>query len=353
VYATNREDPVRGVVRFFRQIDHPVLEDVSVDFGSLPVSHVHPSPMPDLFLSRPLVVHGRYELGGQGRIVVRGYADGRKVEIPVEARLPEEAHGNAALGSLWARAEIHDLLADLAYRKMAGLSFNEPATTEAVTGLGLAHRLVTPYTSFVAVDRSRTVGNGSPMTVNQPVEVPEDVDGDLAGVVRSAGLLSAMSGMGGLGLMQGNAVGSAMGFGGLGLAGRGSGGGGHGLGVTFGTTGRAQGRVDVQSVANEAVVSGSLDQELIRQLIRRNQGQVRYCYELALQKDPKLAGRLAVRFVIQADGKVKEAKVVENTLADPLVGQCVAARMLSWTFPAPKAGGEVVVTYPFKFATTQ
>lgn len=343
VYASNREDPVRGVVRFFRQVDHPVLEDVSVDFGALSVAHVHPSPMPDLFLSRPLVVHGQYELGGKGRVVVRGYADGKKVEIPIDVELPDQAHGSAALGSLWARAEIHDQLADLTYRKMAGLVFNEAATRETVTGLGVAHRLVTPYTSFVAVDRSRVVGNGSPMTLNQPVEVPEDVDANRAGAVRSAGL------MGVLGVM-GNSVGDAAGFGGLGLSGKGSGGGGSSYGI--GAAGR--GAVMSPSVSMSAAeVMGSLDKNLIRQVIKRNLGQVRYCYEQALQKNPKLAGRVVVRFVVQEDGSVKEAKIVENGLGDASVGECIAVRFRSWKFPAVKGGGEVVVTYPFTFAPAQ
>ncbi|MGC4121766.1 MAG: VIT domain-containing protein [Myxococcales bacterium] len=344
-YATNREDPVRGVVRFFRKIDHPVLEDVSIDFGALPVTHVHPSPMPDLFLSRPLIVHGRYELGGKGRIVVRGYSDGHKVEIPVEAQLPDQAHGNEALANLWARAEIHDLLADLAYRRMAGLSINEAATQEAVTGLGLAHRLVTPYTSFVAVDRSRTVGNGSPMTVNQPVEVPEDVDANLAGAVQSAGLLGA------LGAGQGVVFGGAKGLGGLGLVGTGSGGGGRG-GTVHGYGTASLGKSASAIVMEPATVTGSLDANLIREIIRRHLGQVRYCYELSLQTHPNLAGRLVVRFVIGEDGHVKDAKIVKSSLADPKVGECIASRVKVWLFP-PAKGGEVVVTYPFVFKLAQ
>jgi Ca-activated chloride channel family protein len=369
VYASNREDPVRGVVRFFRLIDHPVLEDVSIDWGSLHVSQVHPSPMPDLFLSRPLIVHARYELGGSGRVVVRGYADGRKVEIPLEVKLPAEPHGSSALASLWARAEIHDLLADLAFKQMSGAEAHEAAVKETVTGLGIEHRLVTPYTSFVAVDRSRVVGNGAPATVNQPVEVPEDVDGQMAGAMEGrmgkgvvTGALGPMgttfgSGTGGGGsasggTLFGSAIGDAGGFGGLGV--RGMGGGAPKAVDVPGSVNPAD-RSSVRSssvgISNDAaVVMGSLDKDLIRQVIRRNVGQVRYCYESQLMTNPKLAGKVVVRFVISATGEVTEAKVVETTMKDATFEACLLARVKSWRFPAAKGGGVVVVTYPFTFS---
>jgi TonB family protein len=351
-------------------IDHPVLEDVSIDWGGLSATHVHPSPMSDLFLSRPLIVHGKYELPGSGRVVVRGYADGRKVEIPVQVQLPAEMHGSSAIATLWARAEIGDQLAGLAFRQMSGANANEAAVKETVTGLGIAHRVVTPYTSFVAVDRSRVVGNGAPVTVNQPVEVPEDTDAERSGAVRAQlanavmlqkmGMGSASGGLGGnlkgsIGNLMGSQVGDAQGFGGLGLRGTGAGGGGVGYGLGAATKG-AEGKMGRLSatpssaiMSSEAVVEGSLDGELIRKVIQRNLAQVKYCYQLALQANPKLAGRIVVRFTIGANGSVRKAEIVGGTLREAVFEQCLLTRVRSWLFPSPKGGAEVVVTYPFVF----
>jgi hypothetical protein len=41
-----------------------------------------------------------------------------------------------------------------------------------ITDLAVEFRLVSQFTAFVAVDESRVVGNGQPLRVMQPVEVP-------------------------------------------------------------------------------------------------------------------------------------------------------------------------------------
>lgn len=352
VYASNREDPVRGVVRFFRLVDHPILEDVSVDWGGLPVAHVHPSPMPDLLLSRPLILHGRYEAAAKGRVVVRGYAGGKKVELPLRVALPGERHGSPSLASLWARAQIGDLLADLAFRKMSGRSVNEAAVEETVTGLGLAHRLVSPYTSFVAVDRSRRVGSGEPMQVAQPVEVPEDVDpvmsGAWAGQAGRSGLLGFRgtgAGGAGYGVFLGGASGVAAGDGLVlgGLRSKGSEG------------GREAAPPRPTGSVSEAgpTIAGPGDPRIIHAVVKRHRNQLRYCYEIELQRDPKLAGTLVLRLVIAADGSVREARIVGSALRSPALEACLLTRARRWKFPTPVGGGEVTVSYPLTFKVDQ
>jgi MYXO-CTERM domain-containing protein len=52
---------------------------------------------------------------------------------------------------------------------------------QRITQLGLRFKLVTPFTSFVAVDDSRGGGDGDPRRVVQPAERSEGVDLDMAG----------------------------------------------------------------------------------------------------------------------------------------------------------------------------
>jgi MYXO-CTERM domain-containing protein len=66
---------------------------------------------------------------------------------------------------------VADLLEDV-------MAEGNRAAVEQVTQLGLEHRLVTPYTSLVAVDRSRVVSSGGPTTVLVPQEQPEGVPFD-------------------------------------------------------------------------------------------------------------------------------------------------------------------------------
>ncbi|MBI5547321.1 MAG: adventurous gliding motility protein GltG [Deltaproteobacteria bacterium] len=217
---------------------------------------------------------------------------------------------------------------------------------------------------------------------------PKAIDINAKDLVKNSGLLKTIgAGMGGGGLstifgqgglggdikgavgnMFGSRVGDAGGFGGLGLKGTGTGGGGMGntIGIGgIGTKGRGGGlsgygtgvanldpkkKVDVGISSEDSVVQGSLDKELIRQVIRRNIGQIRYCYENELSSKPNLAGKIAVRFVIAPNGDVQSAKVAEgSTLNEANLSECIAVRVRSWKFPSPKGGGAVIVTYPFVF----
>ncbi|PTL82544.1 adventurous gliding motility protein GltG [Vitiosangium sp. GDMCC 1.1324] len=170
-----------------------------------------------------------------------------------------------------------------------------------------------------------------------------------------------------MGNMFGAKGGAAGGFGGLGLRGGGGGGGGGGetVGIgAVGTKGRGGGMggygsavgglggkqsVDVGIAAEDATVTGSLDKELIRQVIQRNKGQIRFCYESLLNRFPKLGGKVSIRFTIASEGNVVTSSVAQSTAGNAELEQCVAGRVRTWSFPKPKGGGSVVVTYPFIF----
>jgi TonB family protein len=98
----------------------------------------------------------------------------------------------------------------------------------------------------------------------------------------------------------------------------------------------------------KASVSGSLDKDIIRRIIRAHINEVRSCYNAGLTKDPALAGKLVVRFELGADGKVTSAEIVDDQLGDATVGACVAKALRRWTFP--KSEGGIVVSYPFEFS---
>jgi TonB family protein len=155
-------------------------------------------------------------------------------------------------------------------------------------------------------------------------------------------------GMGGLGLRGtgsgGGGVGDTIGIGGIGTKGRGGGTGSYGSGI--GVLGGKK-SVDIGITSSEPLVMGSLDKELIRQVIRSHIGQIRYCYESQLTRFPKLNGKVAVNFVISANGTVASSRVAQSTVDNAELETCVAGRVRTWVFPKPKGGGVVIVTYPF------
>ncbi len=166
------------------------------------------------------------------------------------------------------------------------------------------------------------------------------------------------------GLKGGAAMGDAQGVGGLGSRGTGTGGGGTALGIGgLGTQGTGRGAggsggIDLggrgksitKVIPGKTTVVGGLDKDVIAKVIRRHQGEIKYCYESELNKDPSLAGKVAVAFTIDPTGAVSDATVSETTLNNSKAEQCMLSRIRRWKFPEPKGGGVVSVTYPWLFS---
>jgi Ca-activated chloride channel family protein len=172
-YVGLKDDGSAAARRFHERVRNPLLTEISLDAGNLPVSDVYPKRIPDLFSAKPVVVTGRYTSAARGTIRLTGKLGGRDFsrEIAVNLQASEPRHD--VLASLWARARIDDLMA----QDYAGIQQGtpRPELREAVTQLGLDHRLMTQFTSFVAVEEMRVTEGGQPRTVEVPVEMPEGV----------------------------------------------------------------------------------------------------------------------------------------------------------------------------------
>jgi hypothetical protein len=160
------------VDQLFAAIDSPVLVDVAVDWNSLPVVDAYPQRLPDLFAGQTINLVARYTKPANGTAYVTGRIGARRVRMAVRVNLPAAETAHEALGPTWARWKIADL--SDALRNAAGTS-DTNAIEKEITDVAMAHRLVSQYTSFVAVDESRIVSDGRPVRVMQPVELPEGV----------------------------------------------------------------------------------------------------------------------------------------------------------------------------------
>jgi len=103
----------------------------------------------------------------------------------------------------------------------------------------------------------------------------------------------------------------------------------------------------------KAEVSPGLDRDIVRRITHAHINEVRYCYDIGLASDPKLAGAVVIEFEITATGKVGRSKVerddLESSEAD--VGACIAKAVRRWTFPKPMGGRSVTVVYPFQLSS--
>ncbi|MFP4596709.1 MAG: TonB family protein [Persicimonas sp.] len=97
-------------------------------------------------------------------------------------------------------------------------------------------------------------------------------------------------------------------------------------------------------------VGGSLDEEIIRRVVRQHRRQIAYCYEKELQKDKALEGRVKVHFTIAPGGDVVSATIGESSMNNRAVESCMTNKIRHWVFPAPDEPGLVTVKYPFNFS---
>jgi len=169
------EDAERAADELALRLESPVLTDVEIEWGDAPVSDVFPRAIPDLFLGQTVRVMGRYGSGGVHRVTVHGRIGGRPVQLPLDLELPTaSAHeGGDALPIVWARSQIEDKMID--YIDPAVDAPQREALQEQVTRLGIEHRLVTRWTSFVAVARTIVNPGGHGSEVDVPVPQAEGV----------------------------------------------------------------------------------------------------------------------------------------------------------------------------------
>ncbi len=134
-----------------------------------------------------------------------------------------------------------------------------------------------------------------------------------------------------------------------GIATKGVGGGASNIGEGTALTGGRVGQGDVALIDDETVIDGGLDKDVIAEIIKKNIGQVRECYERQLSANRDLYGKVLVKFVINSQGGVIEPKVENSTMKSSMVEGCMLRRLSNWKFPQPKGGTMVKVSYPFLF----
>src|SRR5262249_51597641 len=160
------------------------------DFEGLDVTEVEPQALADVWAERPLVIHARYRKAGTGTVVLRGFAQGRPYEQRLAVTLPEREDAHAAIASLWARARVDAIMDEDLGAQQRG---DVPAERrERIVQLALAHRLLTQFTSFVAVEERVVNEGGRQRTVTVPVEMPDGVR--YAGAVGETGAVAAAEG---------------------------------------------------------------------------------------------------------------------------------------------------------------
>ena len=173
-YVLNDSEAPSAAERFYERVHTPVLTDISIDWGGLPVVDVMPAKPLDLFTAKPLVITGRYTNPAVGTIKLRGKQAGKPFERAIRVNLPAQELGNQSLAQLWARTKISEIMT----QDWNGLQNGSPRqdVRDQITQLGLDYRLMTQFTSFVAVEEQTVVEGGQTRTIQVPVELAHGLD---------------------------------------------------------------------------------------------------------------------------------------------------------------------------------
>ena len=128
----------------FAKLEAPVLKGLEVRWPEGVQVEAWPARLPDLYAGEPVVIAAALDkLHGEVRLT--GERDARRWEAQIALARNAPAQG---IGGLWAREKVSALMASL----RDGAS--EAEVRARVIELATAHRLVTRYTSFVAVDKT-------------------------------------------------------------------------------------------------------------------------------------------------------------------------------------------------------
>src|SRR5690606_12886064 len=126
-------------------------------------AETYPARIPDLYLGEPLLLAAELT-AVKGTATTGGRMAGKSWRRQLALKTPTEAPG---IASVAARAKTGDLLVS----RNAGAA--EEKVRSAVLQVALAHGLVSPYTAFIAVDKTpRQATAQAPRTVPIPTARP-------------------------------------------------------------------------------------------------------------------------------------------------------------------------------------
>jgi Ca-activated chloride channel family protein len=311
-------DAAKQAARFRTYIANPVLTDIEVSFEGFKAYGTEPAKLPDLFARRPITMLGKYKGKPSGAIVVKGKTAAGAYESRIELKEAQASPDNAALRLLWARQRIMGLV------DFSRVTRKNQAVVKEVTALGLKYSLMSPYTSFVAVDKIKRA-DGKLVTVKQPLPLPQGVS-DLAvgGRGRSMAMGSMMPAPGAAGHYR------------------------HGMVMAKKLRGPAQRLAREEDHATAKPVAavtvkiksihteGALAPAAVRKVLKTELARLARCCQDAVKRGLQLPADITLVFKVGTDGKVMGKPLGKPPLADQGFENCLAATFQTLQFPKTK-----------------
>ncbi|HEV2799052.1 MAG TPA: VIT and VWA domain-containing protein [Pyrinomonadaceae bacterium] len=157
-YVEPKEDLELKVSNFFAKVSYPVLTDLALDMGGVETDLIYPRALPDLFRGAQVTLLGRYRNASDMRNVnlrLAGRSNRERRSFAYEnLRFPLNSEENDFLPRLWATRRVGWLMEQIRANGEARELRDE------VVDLGTRYGIVTPYTSYLALEPGAQADSG-------------------------------------------------------------------------------------------------------------------------------------------------------------------------------------------------
>ncbi|HYN85083.1 MAG TPA: VIT and VWA domain-containing protein [Pyrinomonadaceae bacterium] len=156
-YVEPKEDIEVKISNFFNKVNYPVLTDIRLDMGAVETDLVYPRELPDLFRGTQITLLGRYRneydlRATTLRLMGRAGGDERAFTY-TNLNFPLNETQNDFLPRLWATRRVGWLMEQI---RTNGES---QELRDEIVDLGTRYGIVTPYTSYLALEPGAAPAN--------------------------------------------------------------------------------------------------------------------------------------------------------------------------------------------------
>jgi len=154
-YVEPKEDLEIKVSNFFSKINYPVLADLKLEMPDVETDLIYPRNLPDLFRGTQLTLIGRYRNArtlDNVRLLLTGTSNGKSRSIFYnKLRFPLREETNDFLPRLWATRRVGWLM------EQVRTNGEQKELQDEIVDLGTRYGIVTPYTSYLALEPGAVV----------------------------------------------------------------------------------------------------------------------------------------------------------------------------------------------------
>jgi Ca-activated chloride channel family protein len=170
-YVEPKEDLEIKVSNFFTKINSPVLTNLKLDMGGVETDLVYPRELPDIFRGSQVTLIGRYTNRAELRDITlrltgRTGNQARTFDY-AGVSFPSKEDDNDFLPRLWATRRVGWLMEQIR------TNGEQKELTDEIVDLGTRYGIVTPYTSYLALEPGQQVVTAAdaapPVTSNRSV----------------------------------------------------------------------------------------------------------------------------------------------------------------------------------------